>query len=227
MRQTYSKYCQAETTKTQVRDITNNKYRREETMQTQVRDVTKITITLDGLTGLMFDRYAGDNKTQLPNEAKMYFLPKTQQLCLPALNLMSFLSARNTTSIAKGLGGKQYSGLCDAMLSYVSITPDYIPIMRDGKPIVFNGFIDGRDELAGIYIHKAVARLPKGIPNPKERPVLELPWSITFTLTLFKNSVVDETFLKTAFLQGGLSIGLGTFRGVFGKFVVAQWEHVK
>lgn len=190
----------------------------------QTFDTTKITITLKGFAPLMFDRYAGDNKTVLPPESKMYFLEDGKTLCMPALNIMSFLSAKNTTSVAKVIGGKSWAKICDATLSYVSIQPMLIPIMRDDKPIVFNGFKDGYDRAAKIYIHQSVARLAKGIPNPKERPTIELPWSITFNLTLFKNSEIDETYLQTAFVKGGVALGLGTFRGVFGKFTVESWE---
>lgn len=189
----------------------------------QTFDVIERTITLKGFAPLMFDRYAGDNKTVLPPEGKMYFLEDGKTLCMPALNIMSFLSAKNTTSVAKVIGGKSWSKICDATLSYVSIQPLLIPIERDGQPIKFNGFKNGYDDIAKIYIHRSVARLAKGIPNPKERPTLELPWSITFKLTLFKNSEIDETYLQTAFVKGGISLGLGTFRGVFGKFMVESW----
>jgi len=122
------------------------------------------------------------------------------------------------------MGGRAYKSLADAMLSYVQIEPFNIPITRNGEPIVFNGFTDGRDEVAKIYIDHRVARLEKGIPNEKERPVLELPWEIEFKLRLFKNDVLDETLLKTAFLRGGVAIGLGTYRGLFGKFNIGRWE---
>lgn len=182
------------------------------------------TITLTGFAPLMFDRYAGDNKTQLPVEAKMYFLPDGKTICLPSVNIMSFLSAKNTTSVAKVIGGKSWSRICDSTLSYVTIQPMLIPILRDGKPIIFTGFEDGEDKEAKIYVHKSVARLAKGIPNPKERPTLELPWSITFQLILYKNDDIDELYLQTAFTKGGVALGLGTFRGVFGKFLVEEWK---
>lgn len=187
-------------------------------------DIIEKHIKLTGFAPLMFDRYAGDNKTQLPVESKMYFLPDGKTLCIPSMNIMSFLSAKNTTSVAKMIGGKSWSKICDALLSYVQISPMFVPIERDGKPIVFTGFKNGRDEIAKIFVHYSVARLKGGIPNPKERPVIELPWSVSFDLKLYKNSDVDETFLQTAFVKGGLSVGLGTFRGVFGKFTVESWE---
>ena len=187
-------------------------------------DITTRSIHLSGFTPIMFDRYAGDNKTQLPVESKMYFVPGTQTLCLPAANLSSFLSAKNTTSVAKLVGGKSYKATADAMLSYVQIEPRDIPLLRDGVPITFNGFVDGYDKAARISVNYAVARLDKGIPNPKERPLVELPWALEFTLRLFRNDMIDETLLRTAFIKGGLALGLGTYRGLYGKFVVEKWE---
>lgn len=187
-------------------------------------DFKEWTVRLKGISPIMFDRYAGDNKTQLPVEAKMYFLPGTQQLCIPSMNLSSFLSAKNSTSVAKLIGGRAYSALANALLGFVTINPTNIPLLRERKPITFNGFVDDRDDEAGIYVDRRVARLAKGIPNPKVRPVIELPWELEFQIGLFKNDEVDETLLKTAFARGGLAIGLGTYRGVFGKFVIESWE---
>ncbi len=186
-------------------------------------DILERRVKLEGLTDIMFDRYAGDNKTQLPVEAKFYFIRGSRALCLPAINLLSFLSAKNTTSVSKLVGGKSWGAMADAMLSYVQINPQQIPLTRNSQPIVFNGFADGVDELAGIYVHRSVARLKGGIPNPKERPVIELPWELEFSLCLIKNNTVDETLLMTAFQKGGLALGLGTFRGLFGKFRVVAW----
>lgn len=182
------------------------------------------TVTLKGLTDLMFDRFPGDIKTKLPIESKMYFMQDGKSLCIPSMNIMSFLSAKNTTSIAKMIAGKSWSKVCDATLSYVTISPMLIPIERDGATIEFHGFENGYDKEAKIYVHNSVARLKGGIPNPKERPVLELPWMIRLKLSLFKNADIDEQYLQTAFIKGGISLGIGTFRGVFGKFIVDSWE---
>ena len=191
---------------------------------TGLPDITTRKVKLEGFTPIMFDRYPGDNKTQLPADAKMYYLPGTQQLCLPAANVSSFLSAKNSTSVAKMIGGRGYKNLANALLGFVMIEPVNIPFTRNGEPIEFNGFVDGVDKEADIYIDKRVARLDKGIPNPKERPVVNLPWELSLKLTVIRNDEFDETLLKTAFSKGGIAIGLGTYRGVFGKFLVAEWE---
>jgi hypothetical protein len=74
-----------------------------------------------------------------------------------------------------------------------------------------------------LYLHRSVARLDKGIPNPKERPTLPTPWEIEFTLQILPNQEIKEQEIKNLFEEGGLAIGLGTFRGVYGKFAVRTW----
>ena len=57
----------------------------------------------------MFDRYAGDNSTQLPVAEKMY-LDSQRRLTLPAVNLFSMLCAENTKSVCRQFFGKNRSG---------------------------------------------------------------------------------------------------------------------
>lgn len=187
-------------------------------------DITERRVRLKGIRDLMFDRYPGDNNTKLPVEAKMYFGKDSRTLVMPSANIHSFLSAKNTGSVSKLIGGRGYKALADAMLSYVQIGPQEVVITREGQPIIFNGFVDGVDKEAGLYVHYSTARLANGVPNEKERPVLSAPWEIEFDLSLFKNSTVSETLLQDAFMKGGLAIGLGTYRGVFGKFMIDKWE---
>ena len=183
-------------------------------------------VTLDSITDIMFDRYSGDNKTELSVDKKMYLARDGKMVVLPSTNISSFLSAINTPSAPKRLlDSRKYKSVAQAMLSYVAISPHEIPFMRGGKPIMFTGFDDnGEDIDAGIYIHRSVARLEKGIPNPKVRPVLKAPWSLEFNINVFPNEEFNEDMLKNMFDLGGIAVGLGTYRGVFGKFRVSQWK---
>ncbi len=189
------------------------------------------TITLTGINAIMFDRYAGDNKTKLEWWQKIYLVPGTNILALPVANIVSFLSAHNTNSAPKRLRDKRaYKDICNANLSFSFIqsldpnNPEYIPFLRDGQPIEVGTFGAERDEKSGLYLHRAVARLEKGIPNPKERPVLPAPWSLQFKLTILPNREIKEQEIKNLIEEGGLAIGLGTYRGMFGKFEVSQWN---
>lgn len=193
-------------------------------------DVTKRTVTLKGLTPIMFDRYAGDNSTKLEWSQKIYLVPYTSILCLPTANIVSFLSAHNTNSAPKRLrDARQFKKICNACLSFVQIEAlegdsQYIPFLRKGEPIHVGKFGDDMEPESGLYLDRRVARLDKGIPNPKERPVLPLPWGMSFQITILPNKEIKEQEIYNLFVEGGIAIGLGTFRGVFGKFEVAGWE---
>ena len=185
--------------------------------------VTTINVKLSGLSAIMFDRYSGDNKTQLDVRDKMYYMPDGQSLCLPAANFRSFLSAQNTTSAPKlVLDSRKYKTVAQALLSSVAISPNLIPFTAQSVPVVFGG-----EWSKQIWIHRSVARVEKGIPNPKERPVLECPWELAFRLEFFENSDIQLKGLQDLIARGGYRLGLGTFRGVFGKFEIAEWAVVE
>ena len=199
------------------------------TSDTRLETITR-KVRLKGIRELMFDRYAGDNDTKLAWHEKIYLVPGASTLCFPAINISSFYTAHNTNSAPKRLRDKRkYKDICNACLSFMSIEgppehPQYIPILRQGVPITVGNFTADMDKKSGLYLARHVARLDKGVPNPKERPVLPLPWEVEFTITLFPNSEIKEAEILNLTREGGLAIGLGTFRGVFGKFVVDLWE---
>ena len=186
------------------------------------QDMVTRTVRFTGLTGVMFDRYAGDNSTKLEPEQKLYLSPiDSKTIGLPAVNIMSLLSAHNTNSAPKRLRDKRkYKDIANACLSFVSIEPGFIPFIRDEKPIQFSGLAKDteRCETSGVWVHRSVARLDKGIPNPKVRPVLPLPWALEFKLCIFPNKEIPEQEILTLLTEAGYPIGIGTFRGVFGKY---------
>lgn len=189
-------------------------------------DIVKRRVRLCGLTEIMFDRYAGDNKTKLEPWQKLYLKPGDSKVIgIPSLNIMSFLTAHNTNSAPKRLRDKrQYKDVCNACLSFVSISPAFIEMRRGEEIITFGKFVEDVDPESGVYIHRAVARLDKGIPNPKERPVVPLPWAIEFDLSIYPNKEIKEVEIQNLIEEGGRALGLGTFRGVFGKFYIEKWE---
>ena len=114
-------------------------------------DIITRKVTLCGITDIMFDRYAGDNKTQLEPYQKLYFQPGTKVIGLPALNIMSFLSAHNTNSAPKRLrDARQFKKIANACLSFIQIKQSFIPILRDGQPIEFGKFVDDVDPVSGM-----------------------------------------------------------------------------
>ena len=190
------------------------------------RELIRRKVHVRGLTDIMFDRYPGDNDTKLEPWQKLYLGGEEgRTICLPSGNLMSFLSAQNTDSAPKRLlDAKKYKAFTYACGSFVTIGPMMIPFLRDGEPIEFGRFVDDVDQESGVYIDRRVARLPKGIPNPKVRPVLPTPWELRFDLSLLPNKQLQEQQLMNIFSEGLLCLGLGTFRGQFGKAELVMWE---
>ncbi len=190
------------------------------------RELIERTIHLKGLTDIMFDRYPGDNDTKLEPWQKLYLGGEIgRTICLPSANIMSFLSAQNTDSAPKRLlDSRKYKQFAQACGSYITINPRMIPFLRDGKEIVFGKFVGETDIESGVYIDRRVARLEKGIPNPKVRPVLPLHWELRLHLTMYPNKQIQEQQLINVFTEGLYMLGLGTFRGQFGKCAVTLWE---
>ena len=198
-------------------------------LTSKATDIVTRQVLLTGIADVMFDRYPGDNVTKLEPHQKLYLEPgNTRVIGMPALNFISFLSAHNTNSAPKRLRDKRkFKDIANAMLSFVSIREQFIPFTRNGKPIKFGKFDNDKDETSGCYVHRSVARLDKGIPNPKVRPVLPMPWALQFTVDIFPNREIKEQDILNLIDEGGRALGLGTFRGVFGKFRVEEWKPVK
>ena len=171
--------------------------------------MSKISVSLEGIRPIMFDRYPGSNTEQLEWKDKVY--QEGGNLVMPPENIMSFLSAQNTESAPQRVMGKRWKTVCKAAMSFVTILTPSIPFTRNGNPIPANQ----------VVRHFAVARMKKqqlSIPNPKERPLLALPWNLSWDMSLFKNPDLTESILKKLFEDGGITIGFGTWRGLYGKF---------
>lgn len=179
-------------------------------------DIIKIQVVLKGLRPLMFDRYAGDNNTKLPPQEKMY-LDNQGHLTFPAVNLYSLLCAENTKSVTRQFFGKNGKTIGLGISSYTTIEPYIILIEDETGPVRFTGFNQQ------VYLHNAVARLAKGVPNPKERPTLALPWMLRFEVGYIQNTYCTLENLRQAFTMGG-TLGLGTFRPFFGRYELTQFE---
>lgn len=188
-------------------------------MQTD-QQVAQFTATLLGIRPILFDRYAGDNKTTLDTLDKGY-RNTAGEYGIPVLNVFSMLSAQNTPSVAKHFYGKLGREVSLGVQSFVNIEavdgddPMFAPIFDEEGKRFKNG--DPR-----IKVMNHVARLAKGIPNAKERPMLPRGWRIRLKFELQPNELISAGTLTKMVEQGGI-VGLGTFRPIFGRYVVT-WE---
>jgi hypothetical protein len=176
----------------------------------------KFRADLTGIRPIMFDRYAGDNKTKLSVLDKLY-LNEANECTLPVLNIISLLSAQNTPSVAKRFYGKAARDMALGVQAFVAIeavgTDPLAATIYDADGKAYTS----KDERIRVMHH--VARVDKGIPNPKERPMIPTGWRVSFLFEYQHNNFLSIEGLRTMIEQGG-TLGLGTFRPIFGRYTV-------
>ena len=182
----------------------------------------KIQIELEGLADLMFDRFIDHSAEKRPVEQKLY-LNNNSELVIPAENIYAFLFSENPQGCAKafeGRKGKEYIRLGQGS---IFVLPFLIPVMHDNKPILVKGTIGDQ-----FWVFEAAPRTKQGSLSIKQeikpRPVLKLPWTISFEITMIESPIITETKILNWFTKGGIEIGLGTYRPRFGRFHVKRFE---
>jgi hypothetical protein len=112
--------------------------------------------------------------------------------------------------------GKKAKPIGMAINNCLIIDEQFIPLLHDGKNITPDEF----DDHFQIVHH--VARINKSgtaIPNPKERPCLETPWSLKFGIRFIPSGDLTWEVMQQCFDYAGV-IGLGTYRPLYGGFEV-------
>jgi hypothetical protein len=185
-------------------------------------EVEKIDVRLDGLSDIMFDRFINHDKESRPPEQKFY-LDGENRVVLPADNVMFFMFGEHPAGTAKWVEGTKGKKFIQVGLSHVFVDPLVLPFTKKENPVFFDKF-----DNENFAVYWAAGRTKQGSLSIKQelkpRPILKLPWSLNFTLTVIKNALIDETKLYNWFVIGGMQIGLGTYRPRFGRFEVGRWE---
>lgn len=173
------------------------------------------TVRFTGVKPLLFDRYPGSNQAKLEPVDKVYW-SKDGKAVIPAINVYSALSAENTKSVTKMFFGKQAKPIGMAIQNGLVIQDHEIPITKKGDPVLRDDF----DKHFEVIEH--VARINKSgtaVPNPKERPMLDVPWEIEFAIQFLPSGELTWDVMCQCFDFCGV-IGLGTYRPLFGGFTV-------
>ena len=188
--------------------------------------ITKIAVRLEGLSDIMFDRFYDHSKEDRPPERKLH-LNEEGEIVLPAENIHSFLFRDmppvGVIRFVEKKAAKDYIAYGQA---HVAIQPTLIPFVTpDGKPIRFTEFGSGfpfyvNDWSAGVTKMSGGKALKQEV---RKRPVLRLPWWLSFDLLVFPNDRVTPEKLLAWFEVGGLVTALGTYRPRYGRFLVKGW----
>jgi len=184
---------------------------------------TIIDVTLEGVAPIMFDKFIDHSKDDRPPEQKLY-LDTGNKAVIPAENIYSFLFGENPQGAIRAMQGKQGKEGVRYGQSHILIDPVLIPFLdENGKQIIFSGFENGK-----FAIWLSAPRTKSGSLSIKQeikpRPYLKLPWLLELKITLIKNIKIDSIKLENWFRACGITIGLGTYRPRFGRFIVTKWK---
>ena len=170
-----------------------------------------INVALNGLTPIMLDAFRGQE--ELPPEQKLYYAPDKKTLILPASNIMGFLTSKSSHSCLRVFtSNKDWKTRGPEVVGNVYIDPVNIPFLNDGSPIVFGKFNET------VYVDERMARPSATARVIARRPVIAMPWLLRFELTINQTEFVTESRIKDWFMRGGISVGIGAYRPMFGRF---------
>jgi hypothetical protein len=95
----------------------------------------------------------------------------------------------------------------------VNVEPVRIPFLNDNEPITFDGKWSDK-----VYIDERMARPSATARVVARRPVIDIPWILEFALTINETEFVTVARIKDWFTRGGISVGIGAYRPMFGRF---------
>lgn len=185
--------------------------------------VEKYKIQFIGTRPLMFDQYLG-NESKAEWHEKLY-LDANNNVCFPGINLLGFLCSENSKNAVKMLHGKKAPPITQSLSVNVRIAEQFIPIVgAEGNILTTADLAMKTGDKGQITRHYAVARIKKDartmVPNPKERPVIALPWMLEFNIEFLPDTHCKASTLEEILHFGGNRCGIGTFRPFFGTFDV-------
>ena len=191
-------------------------------------EVKKISVSVEGLSSVMFDKFYDHSNENRPPERKFY---TDNPVCLPVENIYSFLyrdaAPVGAVRFVEKRKAKEYLAMGQA---FMSIRQTMIPFLDESyKPILFNGF--GKfDSDSRFYVNDWEAGITKMSggkiikQEARPRPVMKLPWNLEFEVMLFENDKVTPDKLLSWFQIGGLVIAIGTHRPQYGRFMIKKWK---
>lgn len=194
-------------------------------MKEEAVKMQEFEITLNGLSDILFNRFIDHSKEVRPPEQLLY-LVDNNLVVLPREHLYAFLTNQKSGGVIKKVEKRGSGDYLDIAASHISIREDVIPFRRKNEPIVFNGFGNGTFKK---FTASPVTKMSSGpgiIKQPAyDRPLLTLPWSLTFHMQLIENPKITEGKLRNWFEIGGILVAIGSYRPRYGRFSVS-WKNL-
>ena len=100
------------------------------------------------------------------------------------------------------------------IIGNVAVDPIRIKFLdENGEPVLFDGKWSEK-----IYVDERMARPSDTARVIARRPVLDLPWTLKFELFINQTEFVTTARVRDWFVRGGISVGIGAYRPMFGRF---------
>ena len=181
-----------------------------------------ITVKIEGVAPLMFDKFIDRSKEDRPPEQKLY-LAEENLLVIPGTNLLSFLISEKHPGAIKVSESRGAGDFIRYAKSHIFINAPFYQLTSDGKGVVYKDF---KDKRFGIHMESTVVGSgTRAVKEPaKPRPYLKLPWELEFSMNFLENIKIDETKLHNWWIMGSKIVGLGNGRPMWGRFNIADWK---
>lgn len=195
----------------------------------------RVNVQLRGIADLLFNRLPPGTSFEkgappTPTRDKLYLDDDGQTIIMPSANIIGFLANKDTRSPSAGrmVFARGFNKVAPMVGGFIAFDPVNIPVLRDGKPILFNGRFDNDNpapaKKIGVETLQTCAKAPNsGVPNFPIRPLLLKPWTLEFELIYIDNDHVKLEHFKQMF-DFGRVMGLGSYRTMYGRFDVSKWD---
>lgn len=185
----------------------------------------EVTCTIEGIVPIMFSRFPlptgpSDTRKQKPQTIPEKMWIDKKGAYIPTDNLrMMLIGNKFRTGAAKIYGTHVESG---KGTKYLDFCKACVYVVGDKGKVYFKPKRtkhDDTDIRSFINAGKPPSR------STTERPVLNTPWSLTFTVQVTDDSI-PEHIVRRFYETAGLRCGLGVYGPTFGRFIVKEWKAI-
>lgn len=190
----------------------------------------EIKCTVEGVAPMLHNRYpmnaepgSGKRKTQSIKDLKQTLNDKAYKdnkgMYLPANNIrMMLIGNQKRRGAATILGsdieagkGTRYVNFCKGCVFVLGLDGDQTKVYVQPNRKKWD------DTHLSSYQRKDGSR------NVIERPMINLPWQMTFNIVVYDDNF-EEGKVRELFDTGGMRCGLGDFGPTFGRFIIKEWK---
>ena len=173
--------------------------------------IQKINVHLKGIKPIIFNEYVSKDDTNIPPMKKIAF--EGSKVVIRPDRIMSFLIDNNTAlpagCVKLFVDMKKYKILLPKVKAYVGLPTENIPIANKKDIIIREDKVNGG-----------------GVPNMVKRPMIN-NWEAKFSINLIENPDITFEKLENWINRGGIEVGFGAWRPLFGQFIVEKFEKIE